>query len=194
MDVKKKKISDAQKRAQKKYDPKTKTIALKYTPANMDEYEQLVQYLSDTKQSRNSFIKGLIKNYFKNGYEKNETSPTPEEPISYSERNIKKCPFNYIDESSIQFLCNCFGDDIVEKVYDEFYYRIEEDFERQVNSAGGKFDEWIKKLKKETEDTDLMHNMWLGEDEETTLEFLTRSMINHMDSDVFDEIDEYDEE
>ena len=39
--MKKTKISEAQKAAQKKYDKKTKIISVKYTPTDMDKYERM---------------------------------------------------------------------------------------------------------------------------------------------------------
>lgn len=61
-----KKVSDAQKKAQKKYDAKTKTIAIKYTPANMDEYEAMIEYTTKHGISVNKFIKGLIREHLIN--------------------------------------------------------------------------------------------------------------------------------
>ena len=51
------KISDAQKAAQKRYDQKTHMISIKYTPKDEDEYYMLQNYLSHSGESANKFIK-----------------------------------------------------------------------------------------------------------------------------------------
>lgn len=55
-------LTEAEKRAQKKYNEKTITIAASYKPGtDLKEGERLKAYLSQTGQSANSYIKGLIK-------------------------------------------------------------------------------------------------------------------------------------
>ena len=61
------KVSKSQKEAQKKYDQKTKTVSVKYTPADMEDYNRMKIYLEKTGKSTNSFIKGLINNFFESG-------------------------------------------------------------------------------------------------------------------------------
>lgn len=58
------KVSEAQKGYQKKYDQKTKMVSVKYTPADMADYERMTAYLERTGQSTNSFIKKLINAFF----------------------------------------------------------------------------------------------------------------------------------
>lgn len=53
--------SDAQKRAYKKYNEKKINFAVVYTPTDTIEGQRLKAYLSQTGQSANSYIKGLIK-------------------------------------------------------------------------------------------------------------------------------------
>lgn len=60
-------VSDAQKAAQKKYDQKTKTVSIKYTPADMEDYERLKMYLDRTGKSTNKFIKELVNDFFDSG-------------------------------------------------------------------------------------------------------------------------------
>lgn len=59
-----KKISDAQQAAQKRYDEKTKSITIKYTPADMKDFDRMMEYLNKTGKSRSSFIKELINDFF----------------------------------------------------------------------------------------------------------------------------------
>ncbi len=47
--------------AQKRYDDKSMVYAIKYRPTDISEGIRLKEYLSDTGQSANSYIKGLIK-------------------------------------------------------------------------------------------------------------------------------------
>ena len=60
-------VSDAQKAAQKKYDQKTKTVSIKYTPVDMEDYKRLKMYLDKTGKSTNGFIKELINDFFDSG-------------------------------------------------------------------------------------------------------------------------------
>lgn len=55
-------LSEAAKRAQKKYNEKTITIAASYKPGtDLKEGERVKAYLNQTGQSANSYIKALIK-------------------------------------------------------------------------------------------------------------------------------------
>ncbi|WP_044296250.1 hypothetical protein [Robinsoniella peoriensis] len=55
-------LSEAEKRAQKKYNEKTITVAASYKPGtDIIEGQRLKQYLESTDQSANSYIKQLIK-------------------------------------------------------------------------------------------------------------------------------------
>lgn len=49
------------KKAQSKYRLKTITLAVKYYPTDIADGKRLKQYLTDTGQSANSYIKNLIK-------------------------------------------------------------------------------------------------------------------------------------
>ena len=49
-----------QKDYQKKYDEKTQSVTIKYTPADMSDYDRMMKYLEKTGKSRSSFIKELI--------------------------------------------------------------------------------------------------------------------------------------
>ena len=55
-------LTEAEKRAQKKYNAKTITVAASYKPGtDIMEGIRLKTYLASTGQSANSYIKGLIK-------------------------------------------------------------------------------------------------------------------------------------
>ena len=53
--------SEAQKKAQKKYDKKSINFAISYKQHETAEGERVKKYLSDTGQSANAYIKSLIK-------------------------------------------------------------------------------------------------------------------------------------
>lgn len=55
-----------QKDYQKKYDEKTQSVTIKYTPADMSDYDTMMKYLEKTGKSRSSFIKELINDFFEN--------------------------------------------------------------------------------------------------------------------------------
>lgn len=55
-------LTETEKRAQKKYNQKTITVAASYKPGtDLNDGERLKAYLSKTGISANSYIKGLIK-------------------------------------------------------------------------------------------------------------------------------------
>ena len=49
-----------------KYDEKTQSVTIKYTPADMSDYDRMMKYLEKTGKSRSSFIKELINDFFEN--------------------------------------------------------------------------------------------------------------------------------
>lgn len=55
-------LTEAEKRAQKKYNKKTITIAASYKPGtDLEEGQRVKDYLKQTRQTANSYIKELIK-------------------------------------------------------------------------------------------------------------------------------------
>lgn len=55
-------LTEAEKKAQKKYNEKTITISASYKPGtDLKEGQRIKTYLNQTGQSANSYIKGLIK-------------------------------------------------------------------------------------------------------------------------------------
>ena len=69
-----------QKDYQKKYDEKTQSVTIKYTPADMSDYNRMMRHLESTGKSRSSFIKELINDFF----EKNEEDVIGEYYQSYN--------------------------------------------------------------------------------------------------------------
>lgn len=142
----KKKISDAQRAAQKKYDKKTKMISIKYTPADMDEYEKLQQFLEKSNQSANKFIKNVIYDYLQ---ENEKDQIMNGDDINRFERSTKHNenekymynPFEGIKEKNIQYLYDHFESDIVNTLFDEYRIRTLYNM-KKVNTE--KFNHWVE--------------------------------------------------
>lgn len=141
-------ISDAQKEAQKKYDKKTQMVSVKYTPANMGEYEKLKTYLNNTGQNANAFIKGLIRNFFESGQDrKGVINIAEKDPVKDKRDRLEEYyPYLWIDRESIQFLYDNFGEKTADKVLDEFASIIESDVDNIIEDKGCGFDRWIKDI------------------------------------------------
>lgn len=148
MDKTKNAVSPAQKKAQKKYDQKTKTISIKYTPHDMEDLEQLQKYLERTNQSINGFIKRLIKSFFIEGHDKE--SPQIKDPVEKKrEQEVSYYPFLYIAEDNIQVLVNLLGEKLAIRFLDEYYSFIESDVEEILEERSYTFDEWITEIEEE---------------------------------------------
>lgn len=173
------KVSDSQKAAQKKYDQKTKTLTIKYTPANIIEYEQLKSYLDRTGNNVNSFIKGLVKEFFDKG--RDIIAPRILNPVD-KKRNegTEWFPFSYIDRDNVQILYDLFGENTMEKVLGEYFSIIEYDINNMFEEKGCEMDDWIQSVKKRIDGyTDETGFTWendegliIGESEETLKKLL----------------------
>lgn len=141
-------VSETQKAAQKKYDQKTKMISIKYTPADMSEYNRLKAYLDRTGNSVNSFLKYLIKDFFDTGRdrEKNNKVISPIDKKRYEGETW--CPFSYIDRENVQILFDLFGKNSMEKVLDEYFSIIEYEIDNIFEEKGCDMDDWIQSVKK----------------------------------------------
>ena len=92
-----------QKDYQKKYDEKTQSVTIKYTPADMSDYNRMMRHLESTGKSRSSFIKELINDFF----EKNEEDVIGEYYQSYN-----------VDDEHLQKLKYLLGDEKYKIVMD----------------------------------------------------------------------------
>ena len=61
MEEKKKKRTDASRKADKKYNEKSQVFTICYRPTDIEEGLRLKKYLTDNNISANSYIKALIK-------------------------------------------------------------------------------------------------------------------------------------
>ncbi len=122
MDDSRKKVSDAQKAAQRRYDQKTKTISVKFTPRDMGELNRLQSYLARTGQSANALIKELIKKHL----DAEETSKIQQTKVEAKRDEAKKYyPFCYIEEETLQFMYDNFSEEIVDKLLNDMYKRFD---------------------------------------------------------------------
>lgn len=113
-------ISDAQKAAQKKYDQKTKTVSIKYTPANMEDYKRLKTYLDRTGKSTNKFIKELINDFFESGQNQKSVENKMITPLQKKRRKQEEYyPYYYVSSDGIQFFYDKFGENIADNLLDE---------------------------------------------------------------------------
>lgn len=129
----KNKVSESQKAAQKKYDEKTKSISIKYTPADMEDFNRMDEYIKRTGQSTNGFIKKLIKEFF---------------DWSTDERDRKEHYKSYLSEDDLDNLKRILDND--EKKYkiilDLYADNIEDALTTALEEMSDDFEEWVDNL------------------------------------------------
>lgn len=86
-----------QKDYQKKYDEKTQSVTIKYTPADMSDFDRMMKYLDRTGKSRSSFIKELINDFFESGKDKKHVVFKENEKAEYFK-------FEFIDDEDLDKL------------------------------------------------------------------------------------------
>lgn len=150
-------VSFAQKKAQRKYDQKTKMVSIKYTPYDIKEFEQLKEYLEQTNQSVNGFIKQLIRNFFIEGCDK-EKQQINDPVVKKQEQELTHQPFIYIDEENIQILFDLLGEKLAVRFLDEYYELIQPEMENILEEKGYVFDEWITNIEKQVTDGEINYD------------------------------------
>lgn len=141
----KKTLSVTQKTAQKNYDKKTKMVSIKYNLSDMDEYRRLKNYLADTGQSANGFIKALINNFFESEQDIKKVDNIYQNPLE-KKRNIKEeyYPCSWIEAESIQFFLDKFGQKLTDEIINEYIDNIKFQIDDIVEQKGCGFDNWGK--------------------------------------------------
>ncbi len=137
------KISDAQKAAQKRYDKeKTKTLSVKYTPLDMDDYVQLREYLEQTGESVNGLVKELIHTFLTSkdkdevayhGIKDRSASKTNEPHIYYPYKKVKK--------ENLEYIYKKIGRPDTDLFLEQYLRRIEK---LAVDDFGDSFNEWLE--------------------------------------------------
>lgn len=171
------KISEAQKAAQKKYDAKTKTISIKYTPADMRDYEELADYLKQTGQSANGFIKKLVKEFL------NITEIVVNPVVSEKEMEAGAyLKFGDFDEEKLEKLSKILKGNkekynIVLDCYAEM--NADEIKEALIEKADG-FGEWVDQFCEKVENGEIDVNVSKEEFEEIVEKSMDRGMKDYI--------------
>lgn len=137
-----------QKDYQKKYDEKTQSVTIKYTPADMSDYDRMMKYLEKTGKSRSSFIKNLINEFFEN-----QTYYKYEKKIAeyYNSRNV--------DEEYIEKLKRLIGNAKYNIVMDVVSNNIQNELESVFEEHGAIFEKWIDQLEDDIKCGDMNINI-----------------------------------
>lgn len=124
-----------QKDYQRKYDEKTRSVTIKYTPANMSDYDRMMKYLKRTGKSRSSFIKELINDFFEK-----------EKYVMGEGRVAKEYCLYGIEDETLENFKNIVGD----SKYNLFAEYCKDIFESEFIDAyterGCAFDQWINNI------------------------------------------------
>lgn len=136
-----------QKDYQRKYDEKTQTFSVKYTPVDMNDYYKMMGYLDRTGQSRNSFIKGLIKDFFEQKYVMND-SKIAEYFTDYG-----------VSIELLDKLKETIGTVKYDIIMDCCRENIECDIQSAFGDRGSSFDEWIEQFLMDIESGDFNINL-----------------------------------
>ena len=143
-------VSDAQKAAQKKYDQKTKTVSIKYTPADMEDYERLKSYIDETGKNINGFIKKLVNDFFDSG--NGEIYKTVIEKRLHSTQSY----YNYVNikMDKIQPLSDYFGELIVTMMLREYDRILKDSMVNKRTECEMKLSNWLADVLKSIENGD----------------------------------------
>ena len=143
-------VSDAQKAAQKKYDQKTKTVSIKYTPADMEDYERLKSYIDETGKNINGFIKKLVNDFFDSG--NGEIYKTVIEKRLHSTQSY----YNYVNikMDKIQPLSDYFWELIVRMMLREYDRILKDSMVNKRADCEMKLSNWLDDVLKSIENGD----------------------------------------
>lgn len=165
-------VSDAQKAAQKKYDQKTKTVSIKYTPADMEDYERLKRYIDETGKSTNGFIKQLVNDFFESGQDRKPVEDKAITPLQKKRQKQEEYyPYYYVSSDGIQFFYDKFGESIADNILDEFEGIIENGVEEVLENKGDGLDEWVSEIEERIND---------GEYQDKSTEEVRKELINEL--------------
>lgn len=139
-----------QKDYQKKYDEKTQSVTIKYTPADMSDYDRMMKYLDRTGKSRSSFIKELINNFFLEGRDRKHT-------ISKEEERAEYFKYSFIEEEDFERLKGILNND-EEKyntVLDIYADNIESAVEELLEEKATPLNYWMDELEEQIENDEI---------------------------------------
>lgn len=139
-----------QKDYQKKYDEKTQSVTIKYTPADMPDFDRMMKYLDRTGKSRSSFIKELINNFFLEGRDRKHT-------ISKEEERAEYFKYSFIEEEDFERLKDILNND-EEKyntVLDIYADNIESAVEELLEEKATPLNYWMDELEEQIENGEI---------------------------------------
>lgn len=165
-------VSDAQKAAQKKYDQKTKTVSIKYTPADMEDYERLKRYIDETGKSTNGFIKELVNDFFESGQDQKPIEDKAITPLQKKRQKQEEYyPYYNVSSDGIQFFYDKFEESIADNILDEFECIIKNGVEEVLENKGDGLDEWASEIEERIND---------GEYQGKSTEEVRKELINEL--------------
>lgn len=144
------KVSKSQKEAQKKYDQKTKTVSIKYTPVDMEDYKRLKVYLEKSGKSTNKFVKELINAYFESG--KGEIYDSVIEKKLHTTQEYYN--FATVNIDNIQPLIDYFGNSLTRQILNVYMSIIKKAIISEREEAEFKLKDWIQNVNKRIEKGD----------------------------------------
>ena len=137
-----------QKDYQKKYDKKTKIVSVKYVLSDMPDHDRLMDYLKRTDQTANSFIKGLINDFFE------------KEKYVLNDKKIADYYKDYnVSGELLDKLKNIVGSDRINMLMDYQRDCIEGELYDAFIDRGNGFDEWIEQFIEDIECGDVDINV-----------------------------------
>ena len=137
-------VSEQQKKAQRKYDKKTKTISIKYTPVDIEDYNRLKAFI-DSKPSvninMNKFIKNLINEYFESG----EDQRYGNSEKWLLNQKIKVSLFNDIEWEKLELLDESYHL-LLRKILYKTRRQIQKEIQDIINVNSERFSDWIDSI------------------------------------------------
>ena len=154
-----------QKDYQKKYDEKTQSVTIKYTPADMSDYDRMMKYLEKTGKSRSSFIKELINDFFENEkYEITESRIADYYKIYNVDGELLDKLKAVVGEEKYNIILEIFKTFVENELYDAYIYKGDdvdiwiEDFIDEIKNGEVDINVSDKEFKKII-DKSLSHNL-----------------------------------
>lgn len=137
-------VSEQQKKAQRKYDKKTKTISIKYTPVDIEDYNRLKTFI-DSKPSvninMNKFIKNLINEYFESG--KDQRYNNKEKWLL--NKKIEVSLFNNMEWEKLELLDESYHL-LLRKILYKTRQQIQKAIQDVINVNSERFSNWIDSI------------------------------------------------
>ena len=196
MNAEKKKVSEAQKRAQKKYDEKTKKVTLNFSPPRMPVYDKLKEYTNETGKSVNGFIIELIERFFENEkpavtkaltqkFDRSNTS-SDMPPIFYDKYSQYYCEF--VDDEHIEILNGLFGGAVTEILLSEFNDNLGDGLDNIIETGGLQLEEWVEDIADRFDDDEQLQKIAAKYKNEATIKQYRGTDLETIIYDMFESV------